>query len=291
MQHESHSPAHLFLELLVSAAALCMFLFADARAGSSLTPCFERSSFSDYRTSGIAPSVLTQSKLNTVGAKDRGGSILRDFWDDVVYLTRRPGFFAVVGGLSLSPIAFRSGLRREEPELTEMWGMSSFADGFFELGEGLGQGVYPVAGSAMLWAIGGATGNRSAQSLGSDILRAQAINGLLTAAMKGAINRTRPDGAPYGYPSGHTSSAFATVGVIYQHFGFKAGIPAFVLASYVGLSRLQENKHYMSDVIAGGILGGYIGYTIAGRKQQDKTISVSPLQLRDARGLALSLRF
>lgn len=54
--------------------------------------------------------------------------------------------------------------------------------------------------------------------------------------MKVAVNRPRPSGGPYSFPSGHTTSAFITAGVVQKHFGPYAGYPAFALAGYVGLS-------------------------------------------------------
>lgn len=59
---------------------------------------------------------------------------------------------------------------------------------------------------------------------------------------------------PYAFPSGHTSSAFAAAGVGVKHYGWKWGALAEAAALYVGLSRLQENKHYVSDVIGGAVL-------------------------------------
>jgi len=124
----------------------------------------------------------------------------------------------------------------------------------------------------------------------SDLLRAQAINGILTLSLKGIINRPRPDGAPYSFPSGHTSTSFATAAVIYRHFGWKWGLPAAAAATYVGLSRLQENKHYLSDVIAGAVLGGYVGYKVAGRPSGNKSLSIVPMA-GDMYGIRASIRF
>ena len=37
--------------------------------------------------------------------------------------------------------------------------------------------------------------------------------------------------------------------------GWKAGVPASALASFASASRLQQNAHYMSDIIFGAALG------------------------------------
>jgi hypothetical protein len=172
-----------------------------------------------------------------------------------------------------------------------MWGSSQFADNAFEIGEIVGDGIFPVSVSAASWITGKFTRSSRLQDFGTDLIRAQMANGIVTAAMKGTINRTRPDGTAYSYPSGHTSSTFVTAGVVYRHFGKAWGIPAFALATYVGFSRLQENKHYLSDVIAGGILGSYVSLTLSKRDTQGSSITLSPYRVEGASGVMLSMRF
>lgn len=59
----------------------------------------------------------------------------------------------------------------------------------------------------------------------------------------------------YSFPSGHTSCSFAVAWVLFREFPKRAGVPALVLAIFVGFSRLYVGVHYPSDVLAGGILG------------------------------------
>ena len=63
------------------------------------------------------------------------------------------------------------------------------------------------------------------------------------------------------FPSGHTSASFATATVIQRRWGWRAGLPAYALASYVGASRLHDN-HYLSDVAFGAGLGIAAGLAI-----------------------------
>lgn len=212
-------------------------------------------------------------------------------WKDFQHLAGTPDFYLVIGGIAAAPVAFRKAFRNEEPEITEMWGNSPFADNFFESGEVIGAGVFPVSASVLLWAAGKGFHSDPLRDFGSDLLEAQAINGILTLALKATINRTRPNGGPYSYPSGHTSTAFTTAGVVYTHLGKTWGIPAFFLAGYVGLSRLQEGKHYLSDVIAGGILGSYVSLKLGHHNDTPGPVSVTPRRISTGYGLSLSLRF
>jgi membrane-associated phospholipid phosphatase len=119
----------------------------------------------------------------------------------------------------------------------------------------------PVA--VAVWAYGRALNDAAASSLGYDLVRALSLNYTLTGAMKPAFNRTRPNGEDYSFPSGHTSAAFATAGVVSRHHGpwwTGAAIGAGVLT---GLGRMEDLKHYASDVTAGATLGWIIGRTVA----------------------------
>ena len=66
----------------------------------------------------------------------------------------------------------------------------------------------------------------------------------------------------YSFPSGHTALAFALAFVFYRYLPKKYGVPAIVIASLVGLSRVHLGVHYLSDVI-GGIIFAYISERIA----------------------------
>lgn len=69
----------------------------------------------------------------------------------------------------------------------------------------------------------------------------------------GIVNRIKPPDK-FSFPSGHTAGAFlmATIfGSVYPSFM----LPAFLIASIIGFSRIYNGVHYTSDVIAGLFLG------------------------------------
>jgi membrane-associated phospholipid phosphatase len=216
--------------------------------------------------------------------------ILTELFYDIKYIFQEVDFYAVVGAIGVSPGLFKSSFATEEPEFTEMWATEP-ADRFFEFGEILGSGAFQALASAACYTVGWLGDYSRLESLGSDLLRAHAINGIVTAGLKGAVNRSRPDGSAYSYPSGHTSSAFTSAGVIYYDLGPKWGIPAFVVASYIGLSRLQENKHYFSDLVAGAVLGTYVSFKITHRADGKNGFDIKPAMIGGSPGARLSLRF
>jgi membrane-associated phospholipid phosphatase len=131
-----------------------------------------------------------------------------------------------------------------------------------EPGAIIGGTQYEIAASLATFAIGRAKNSPTIATLGADLFRAQAVAELSSDALKFAFNRTRPDGTNYSFPSGHTATSFASATVLQQHFGWKVGIPAYAIASYVAASRIQMNRHYLSDVAFGAALGIASGRTV-----------------------------
>ncbi|MFK5975474.1 MAG: phosphatase PAP2 family protein [Sulfurovum sp.] len=82
-----------------------------------------------------------------------------------------------------------------------------------------------------------------------------ATNLALTYALKYSINKKRPNGKDYSFPSGHTSSAFQGASFIHQRYGLEYGIPAYLGAIFVGYSRIEAEAHYPVDVVSGAFLG------------------------------------
>ena len=79
---------------------------------------------------------------------------------------------------------------------------------------------------------------------------------ILEQALKHIVLKPRPDGSDnYSFPSGHTTSAFSGAAFIQRRYGWKYGIPSYVLASYVGYTRIQAKKHDGWDVLGGAVIG------------------------------------
>ncbi len=65
------------------------------------------------------------------------------------------------------------------------------------------------------------------------------------------INRPRF----YSFPSGHTTASFAVVGVALLRCRVITFIPIFLLAALISFSRIYLRVHYLTDVLAGFLLG------------------------------------
>ncbi|MGE5087039.1 MAG: phosphatase PAP2 family protein [Bacillota bacterium] len=91
---------------------------------------------------------------------------------------------------------------------------------------------------------------------GFNHVRALFFTTAITESLKLTVHQERPDHSDnYAFPSGHTSSAFATATSLAYAYGWKAGVPAYGMAVFTGLSRIADDKHWASDVVAGAALG------------------------------------
>lgn len=112
------------------------------------------------------------------------------------------------------------------------------------------------------WIAGHAAGSDNSADAGRDLLRVQILSSSWAYALKYAVNRTRPNGDPRSFPSGHATAAFATATVLQEHYGWKLGLPMYAAAAYVAAERVTQQKHWPSDVVAGAVLGTICGRTV-----------------------------
>lgn len=118
--------------------------------------------------------------------------------------------------------------------------------------------------------IGGVKGRSSwGRMLVSDAFSAIIMTGAVNL-LKSQANVTRPDGSnKHSFPSGHTATAFMTATMMHKEYGELSpwySIGAYSVATATGLSRMINNKHWLSDVLVGagfGILSTELGYYLA----------------------------
>jgi hypothetical protein len=130
-----------------------------------------------------------------------------------------------------------------------------------------------------LVAVGDMQGNEKFRQFTYDLGQATAIGGLVTGGTKLAAGRPRPTGSSrVSFPSGHTTSAFAAATVTAHYYGAKAAIPGYLAATLVGVSRLDADKHYLSDVVAGAAIGYIVGRTVTRRSREpDARLTWTPV--------------
>jgi membrane-associated phospholipid phosphatase len=136
-----------------------------------------------------------------------------------------------------------------------------------------------LAGSAVLYAAGWATGRPAVARLGVRAAEVIVLSGVVTASIKGIAGRTRPaahpgapgdfrwmagvsDEARQSFPSGHTTAAFAFAGALHHELRrmhsprARLIVPAlYAAAALTGLARMHADKHWASDVVMGAGVG------------------------------------
>ncbi len=99
------------------------------------------------------------------------------------------------------------------------------------------------------------------------LAEAYASTMVVVYTLKPLVDRTRPDGGSQSFPSGHTASAFAGAAFLQFRYGWRIGLPAYVLAAYVGQSRVATKRHYTSDVLAGAAIGIAANFACTHRRE------------------------
>jgi len=132
----------------------------------------------------------------------------------------------------------------------------------FEPGAILGGTPAELGAALATYGLGRAFHNRCVAVVGADLAKAQLMAQAMTYALKASVRRSRPEGGGFSFPSGHASVAFASATVLQRHFGWRAGLPAYVAATYVAASRVQMKRHYLSDVVFGATIGVIAGRTV-----------------------------
>ena len=164
-----------------------------------------------------------------------------------------------------------------------------------------GSGVIVFA--AILWLGGRALGQGRVARIGLRGAEGLAIASALSGIIKGLAGRARPDvtpGAPWHWdfshgwsdanyfsmPSGHTTAtvAFAVAATLAAwRYGRNAGVTiGFVLATsaaWVAFARVFSDQHWLSDVVAGALLGTATSIVLARLHAKNPALAYNRLML------------
>ena len=154
---------------------------------------------------------------------------------------------------------------------------SEFANNFFKPGRVIGQFGTLFGSAGILYGVGRIKDQPKVSHLGMDLIQAIAVSEGLVQGLKYATQRERPDhSSNNSFPSGHASDTFAFATALERHLGWKGAVPAYIISSYVAMSRLPSNRHWLSDVVFGSSVGIIAGRTVTrhGRKYPFEVVAV-----------------
>lgn len=153
---------------------------------------------------------------------------------------------------------------------------------FFDWLTDFGEAAWVLVPALMLWAamwlvrlarprFWARWAARSVGAMSGFVFLAVGLPGLATTILKRLIGRARPwrldelgalwfdpvqplDASLQSLPSGHATTSFAFAVAMVSLFGGRWGV-VFVLAFLIALSRIVVGAHFLSDTIAGALLG------------------------------------
>lgn len=190
------------------------------------------------------------------------------------------GIFAL-GTAAVAPVDMQIANRLQYPGAQENRFLHYSATGFRILGDP----GSPLAGLG-IYAIGRIDGQRRVQALGLHTVEGILFADLLSGTIKLVAGRQRPfvdiknpysfqlwrgvKGDTYrSFPSGHSTTAFAFASALtretqfwWPHAAFYVGTVFYGGAALVGASRMYNNMHWTSDVMAGAAIGTIIGLKV-----------------------------
>jgi len=169
---------------------------------------------------------------------------------------------AAGGGLALA-------VHPADDNVNEAMVNSDFAHNFFKLGEVLGELPTLLGSAAAVYAVGRIKDKPKVSHLGMDLIESLAMAEALTQTLKYTTRRERPDGSgKNSFPSGHAADTFAFATALERHLNWKYSIIGYTFASYVAISRLPANRHWLSDAVFGASVGIIAGRTVTSHEAE-----------------------
>lgn len=207
-----------------------------------------------------------------------------------------PGVFIGVGIVGLESDWIKYTVNETNDELQEHYHPKLGIDDFSQYA--------PVAAAFGLRALG-IKGCHDFIDLSIISATAYLLTGLSVYGVKTLTKVRRPDGSTCNsFPSGHTATAFAGAEILrreYWNVSPWIGVAGYAVAAGTGFLRMYNNRHWLTDVVAGagfGILCGQAAYWLYSvitktffHKRYNANIILSPYATSESRGLALQLSF
>lgn len=214
-------------------------------------------------------------------------ALAHNLLDDLKHIPRRNSLYWLAAGTGLS-----LAVHPLDDTLNDRLSTSEGAKDFFVAGKYIGS-LPVLAGAAVsTYLIGRHRDSPRGQHLGMDLIEATILSETITQGIKVAVRRERPirdDGTRAGgfaFPSGHAAGTFAAATVLQQHLGWKWAVPTYTIASYVAMSRLVDDRHWASDVVAGAAEGIIVGRSVT---WHGRNFYASPMLLPKGYGVMINV--
>lgn len=207
-------------------------------------------------------------------------SLSNQFWEQDIW--RLAGSVAIT--VTLAERSMDSEVREhftEEPTQPNLFSTVGNGWGSLRYGSGIMLGLY---------GYGRLSDNPVVMETSVNMLEAAMFSGALTQALKYGMGRVRPNetdspenwfGDGLSFPSGHVTFAFAVSTAFAESVDHPSLLRrgfAYSLAGLTAYARMYDNKHWLSDVIAGAAIGASAALFVVNKNAIEMPpVSVIPL--------------
>jgi membrane-associated phospholipid phosphatase len=214
-------------------------------------------------------------------------TLFHNLGDDVKHIPRKNSLYWVGGGGALA-----LAVHQRDEKINNSLSNSDGAKTFFTAGKYIGSFPVLLGMGVTTYVVGRNRPSKRATHLGMDLIEATLLADGMTQLIKVAVRRQRPlrdDGtraSGFAFPSGHAAGTFAGATVLQQHLGWRWAVPTYTIGTYVAISRLADDRHWASDVVAGAAEGIIVGRSVT---WHGRNFYASPMLLPKGAGIMVNV--
>ncbi len=157
------------------------------------------------------------------------------------------------------------------------------------LGWGFLNGIYTVG----QFYYGHSHNDQESLRASEHMFKASLYTVLSTITLKSFINERRP-GYPEdtaSFPSGHSSMSFAFASVVASRHGWFYGSLAYGAATFISVSRINDDWHYLHDVIVGMGIGAAYGWSLKYLYDEELPYQIGLIPAKNGGAIQIGMSF
>lgn len=152
--------------------------------------------------------------------------------------------------------------------------------------------------SVFLLSLSGVEGRHDLRNQSKLYLKSQLLMLTTVYSLKYTVGEARPDtGKKNSFPSGHTAQAFTAATFLSKEYGHKSiwiSIGAYTAATTVGVFRLLNNRHWITDILVGAGIGilstEFVYFTHRDKRKRKHEVALQPFSGYDGtKGLSVQI--
>jgi membrane-associated phospholipid phosphatase len=215
-------------------------------------------------------------------------ALFHNLGDDIKHIPRKNTLYWLGAGAAGALI-----IHPADDYINDHLSTSDTAKTVFRAGRYIGSFPVLIGTAATTYLVGKGRSSRRGQHLGMDLIESTLLAEGITQLIKVSVRRERPiqdngtRASGFAFPSGHAAGTFAAATVLQQHLGWRWAVPTYTIASYVAMSRLADDRHWASDVVAGAAEGIIIGRSVT---WHGRNFYASPMLLPKGAGIVVNVK-